>query len=304
MVLLRAPAGNHRGVAQPPPEERTTVVEEVEPAYSRRRVVVDEGPPPPRRDIWGWIVAALMAAAAIVFLVLWLNERGGAETSGAPNLVGLGQQQARQEASSRGFELGVSRRASKQQAGTVLEQAPRAGEELEEGGRMMAVVSSGETEIAVPQLVGLNRRAAERVAETANLTVVRKTVASDKPAGTVVAQDPAAGEDVKVGSNVTVTVSHGPGLVTVPSVRGLTLDQAIDQLTSLGLVPRVIRVPSSVAEDTVIVQDPSPGQRVKRGATVRLNVSAGTTATVQETVTITTATTETVETTPQVPPTP
>ena len=68
-----------------------------------------------------------------------------------------------------------------------------------------------------------------------------------------------------------------------------------------GLVPRVIRVPSSAAEDTVIVQDPAPGERLKPGSTVRINVSAGTTSTVQETVTITTATTETVETVPTTP---
>jgi beta-lactam-binding protein with PASTA domain len=111
-------------------------------------------------------------------------------------------------------------------------------------------------------------------------------------------------EQVSVGSTVAVTAPRGPGLVAVPGVRGLSLDQAIDELTSAGLVPRVTRVQSSAAEETVIVQDPSPGQKVQRGAAVRLNVSAGTTATVQETVTITTATTETVETTPTVPQTP
>jgi len=294
-------------MAQPPPppppsEERTEVIEEVDPRYPRRRVVVDEPPPrPPRRDVWGWLVAALMAAAAIAFLILWLNERGGTETTAAPNLVGLGEPQARQEALASGFELGISRRASTQRAGTVLEQAPRAGEELENGGRMMAVVSSGRTEIAVPQLVGLNRRAAERLADTARLTLAQKTVASEQPAGIVVAQAPPSGEQVAVGSTVNVNVSRGPALVAVPSLRGLSVDQAIDQLTSAGLVPRVIRMPSSVAEDTVIVQDPPAGQKVKPGATVRLNVSAGTTATVQETVTITTATTETVETTPATP---
>ena len=306
MVLLSSRGGNESrmATAPPPPEERATVVDEVDPAYPSRRVIVDEPPPPPRRDPWGWIVAALMAAAAIVFLILWLNERGGPETAGAPNVVGLDQRQARQEAASLGFQLGVARRSSQQPAGVVLEQAPRAGEELEHGGRMMAVVSSGRTEVAVPQLVGLNLRAAERLAETARLTLAQKTVLSEKPAGTVMAQEPPAGEQVSVGSTVTVTASRGPGLVAVPAVRGLSLDQAIDELTSAGLVPRVTRVQSSAAEDTVMVQDPAPGQKVQRGATVRLNVSAGTTPTVQETVTITTATTETVETTPTVPPTP
>jgi len=286
----------------PPPSDRTTVVEEVDPAYPGRRVVVEEPPPRPRRSPWEWVVAALMAAAAIVFLVLWLNERNeAAKTRAVPNLVGLSQQQAQAEATAGGFELGIARRASESRAGTVLEQAPRPGEELEEGGRMLAVVSSGRQQVAVPQLVGLTRAAAKRLADTAQLTVVERSVASAKPAGTILAQTPSAGERAEVGGKVTVNVSRGPRLVSVPTLRGVSVDQAIDELTSAGLVPRVIRVPSSAAEDTVIVQDPAPGERLKPGSTVRINVSAGTTSTVQETVTITTATTETVETVPTTP---
>lgn len=283
----------------PPPDERA-VVEEVDPAYpGRRRVIVDEPPPPPRRDVWGWLVAALMAAAAILFLILWLNERDkGAETAAAPNLVGLTQQQAQRDARSRGFDLGIVRRASELRAGRVLEQAPRAGEELEENGHMLAVVSGGRREVEVPQLVGLTREAARRLAETAGLTLDESLVASAKPAGTVIGQAPRAGEQIAAGSKVTVDLSRGPSLVPVPSLRGVALDSAIAELTTAGLVPRVIRVPSASPEDTVIAQDPPGGQRVKSGATIRINVSAGTTATTPETVTVTTATTETVETIP------
>jgi eukaryotic-like serine/threonine-protein kinase len=281
----------------PPPPDEPTVVDEVDPRYPGRRVVIDEPPVPPRRDIWGWLVAALMAAAAIVFGVLWLNERDeGGGTQAVPNLVGLSQQQAQREANERGFPLGIVKRASATRAGVVLEQAPRAGEELQSAGRMIAVVSSGRREIAVPQLVGLSRGAARRLAQTAQLSLTENVVPSDKPAGTIVAQNPAVGQQVSIGSKVTVNVSRGPGLVAVPALQGVNLDRALDTLTSAGLVPRVIRVPSAAAEDTVVAQDPAQGQRVKRGTAVRINVSAGTTATVPETVTVTTATTETVET--------
>jgi eukaryotic-like serine/threonine-protein kinase len=299
-LLPLAARETDRNMAQPPPPpDDPTVVEEVDPAYPGRRVVVDEPPPPPRRDIWGWLVAALMAAAAIVFLILWLNERDeGAGTQAVPDLVGLTQQEAQREANARGFALGIVRRPSDTRAGVVLEQAPRAGEKLESSGRMMAVVSGGRREVAVPQLVGLNRAAAKRIAQTAQLSLVENVVPSDRPAGLIVAQNPSAGQQVAIGSKVTVNVSRGPGLVAVPALQGLTLDRAVETLTAAGLVPRVIRVPSSAATDTVIAQDPPRGQRVKRGTVVRINVSAGTTATEPETVTVTTATTETVETTP------
>ncbi len=284
------------GQPPPPPDDRT-VVDEVDPAHPGRRVVVDE-PPPPRRDIWGWLVAALLAAAAIVFLILWLNERDDSGTQAVPNLVGLTQQAAQREANSRAFPLGIVKRASQTRAGIVLEQAPRAGEELASGGRMMAVVSGGRRDVAVPQLVGVTRVAARRLAETAQLSLTENVVRSDEPAGTIVGQNPAAGQQVAIGSKIAVNVSRGPALVAVPALQGVTLDRALETLASAGLAPRVIRVPSAAAEDTVVAQDPPRGQRVRRGAVVRINVSAGTTATVPETVTVTTATTETVETTP------
>jgi eukaryotic-like serine/threonine-protein kinase len=150
----------------------------------------------------------------------------------------------------------------------------------------------------VPQLVGLDRAAARRLAETAQLSLVENVVPSDRPAGTIVAQNPEPGQQVAIGSRVAVNVARGPSLVAVPALQGVSLDRALERIAGAGLVPRVIRVPSPAAEDSVIAQDPPRGQRVRRGTIVRINVSAGTTATVPETVTVTTATTETVETTP------
>ena len=45
-------------------------------------------------------------------------------------------------------------------------------------------------------------------------------VTTAKTAGTVIGQDPLGGTKANKGSTVTLTVSHGPGNATVPSVVG------------------------------------------------------------------------------------
>jgi len=81
--------------------------------------------------------------------------------------------------------------------------------------------------------------------------------------------------------------------VTVPSLRGLSLENATQKLADAGLTARVIRVSSSEPEGTVIAQDPAGGQKVKTGSAVRINVSQGqatTTAASTATVTVTVTT--------------
>jgi beta-lactam-binding protein with PASTA domain len=274
------------------PEDATYVEETVEPV-PQRRVIVDEAPP--GRNFWPWLLALLLAAAAIVFFVLWWTNRDDANTHTVPNLTGMREQQARTEADARGFDVKTVRRTGFSPAGTVLDQGPEPGVKLEDGARLLIVVSRGRAQISVPTVTGLKVEAAKRVLTTANLTPQVQRVDSDKPAGVVVSQDPAAGEDVARNEQVFLSVSKGPSLVALPSLRGLTLENATQRLADVGLVARIIRVSSSEPEGTVIAQDPAGGQKVKSGSAVRINVSEGRTtttapATVTETVTVTTLT--------------
>ena len=285
-------------MSQPPPpprgpEDATYVEETVEPV-PQRRVIVDEAPP--GRNVWPWLLALLCAAAAIVFFVLWWTNRDDANTHTVPSLTGMREQQARTEADARGFDVKTVRRTGFSPAGTVVDQGPEAGAKLEDGARMLIVVSRGRAQISVPTVTGLKVEAAKRVLTTANLTPQVQRVDSDKPAGVVVSQDPAAGENVARNEQVFLSVSKGPSLVAVPSLRGLSLENATQRLAAVGLVGQIIRVSSSEPEGTVIAQDPAGGQKVKKGTAVRINVSEGratTTAgatTVTETVTVTTLT--------------
>jgi serine/threonine-protein kinase len=95
--------------------------------------------------------------------------------------------------------------------------------------------------------------------------------------GEVVGQDPAAGEQLREGQTLTVQVSRGPELTTVPEdLTGLTVEQATRRLTEANL--RVGWVSEKFNEFAVagIVQAvPARFDEVPRGSAVDLVVSKG-----------------------------
>lgn len=286
-------------MTQPPPppprgpEDATYVEETVEPV-PQRRVVVDEAPPP--RNLWPWLLALLFAVAAIVFFVLWWTNRDNADTNSVPNLTGMQEQQARTEADARGFDVRVVRRSDTGTAGMVLDQGPEPGVELQAGAEMLIVVSSG-AQTSVPNVTGMKVDAAKQALTAQKLTPQVQQVDSNQPAGLVLSQDPVAGTKVAGGTDVRLAVSKGPEMVTVPSLRGLSLENATQKLSDAGLTARIIRVSSSEPEGTVIAQDPAGGQKVKKGSAVRMNVSQGQATTTGGATTVTVTVTTLTDTT-------
>ena len=102
--------------------------------------------------------------------------------------------------------------------------------------------------VAVPDLVGMTQQGASSALSQAGLKV-GKVVSeqSDKgPAGTVIAQDPAAGAEVAEGDAVALTLSSGaspspPPAVDVPDVVGSTQAEAVQTLGAAGFVVVVVR---------------------------------------------------------------
>lgn len=95
--------------------------------------------------------------------------------------------------------------------------------------------------------------------------------------GTVISQNPSPGSSAKAGTSIKVTVSAGPDVPAVPQLIGLTYDEAIAALQSLGLqVGTVTYRVSDVAIGYVCAQYPSDGTELQEGATVDLCLSATT----------------------------
>jgi eukaryotic-like serine/threonine-protein kinase len=95
--------------------------------------------------------------------------------------------------------------------------------------------------------------------------------------GDVIRTDPAVGSSAKRGATVTVTVSSGPVMISVPQVTGLNQAAAEAALRKAGLTPgAVIQAASStIGAGIVISTDPVAGISWPQSKLVGLTVSAG-----------------------------
>ncbi|MDQ4094866.1 MAG: penicillin-binding transpeptidase domain-containing protein [Actinomycetota bacterium] len=138
---------------------------------------------------------------------------------------------------------------------------------------------SGE-ELTVPDVyLWQSADEAEAVLEEAGFAVSRVGEASDDyPPGTVLDQEPDAGETAAYGSTVTLTVATGgDGDGTVPSVLGMSSGAAQDELVNAGYVPDVITETESgggrARSGVVWKQDPASGTELGDGGTVTIWVN-------------------------------
>ncbi|HEX6702063.1 MAG TPA: Stk1 family PASTA domain-containing Ser/Thr kinase [Gaiellaceae bacterium] len=93
--------------------------------------------------------------------------------------------------------------------------------------------------------------------------------------GFVFRQDPAPGNRIDKGNQVSIFVSTGRAKTTVPDVRGQSAVDAAAAIAKAGLTPDVHEINSEKDVNTVIAQSPKPGEQVPRGSKVRINVSKG-----------------------------
>jgi eukaryotic-like serine/threonine-protein kinase len=130
--------------------------------------------------------------------------------------------------------------------------------------------------VGVPNVVGLEEERAVRLIENAELEPnVEREPSSDVQRGFVISQSPGAGVRIQKGDQVTIVVSSGPRQVEVPSVVGMNVDRAIQELDDAGLDWRTVEVFSEAPVNEVFRQNPQAGQTVDEGTRVTLRVSRG-----------------------------
>lgn len=270
-----------------PPEEQTRVAPPTPRVAEERTWVVEEEPPPPvpppggpaRRDPWPWVLLGLGLALALIAAIWFFTRDDGSDetaTKPVPSVVRLQEDDARQALEAQGFVVNAVRKPSDEaDEGVVFAQDPSAGADAAEGSVVTISVSSGPATVEVPDVVGASQQAATQQLDQASLVARPSTVPSSQPQGTVVAQSPSAGEKVERDSPVRINVSGGPGIASVPDVRGSSVDDATAELQAAGLGVQTSEVESDEAEGTVVSQSPAAGAKVDRGTRVSLSVSKG-----------------------------
>lgn len=99
---------------------------------------------------------------------------------------------------------------------------------------------------------------------------------STEPKGTIISQEPVAGEEVDKGSVVTFKVSIGVETVQVPDVTNKYYEIAIDELYDLGILYKTKYIASdTVKENYVVRTDPAAFTEIKSDTSITVYISSG-----------------------------
>jgi serine/threonine protein kinase/beta-lactam-binding protein with PASTA domain len=189
-----------------------------------------------------------------------------------PDLSNRPLPEVTEQLASIGLAVGEVRREYDENAprDVVLSVAPGTPVEVPKGSAVSLVVSDGPEPRSIPDnLGGATRDAAVAALSALGLSPQVSTEPSETvEQGRVIRVNPGGGTAVERGSGVSVVVSSGPPMATVPaSILGQSVTDATQTLRSLGL--EVSRVDGSPA-NPVRATSPTPGTTVRRGTTVVL----------------------------------
>jgi serine/threonine-protein kinase len=224
----------------------------------------------------GLVISANPGAGAEVgrSTAVVLTVSKGPERYAVPTLVGSTATEAKARLAEKRLTLGGSSEAydEKIPAGQIVSSTPRAGTQLRRGTAVTIVVSKGRQPIDVTDYTGKPADQAVAALTDAGLRVdaTKQEFSTDVPKGSVISQSPATGTLFR-GDQVTLVVSKGPEMVSVPNVQGKQLRQARKILEDAGFQVRVENFMGGLF-GTVRSQSPAGDAKAPKGSTVTLVV--------------------------------
>jgi serine/threonine-protein kinase len=148
------------------------------------------------------------------------------------------------------------------------------------GGIQLAHYLDGKFFKHVPNVAGEPRATAISALEHAgyHISGVFSAFSDTVRAGRVISTDPRAGAQLSAGKSISITVSSGPKMFTIPPVRNLSFSEAQSTLQQDGI--KVASAPKQQPDDTipngsVIGTDPKVGSQVSDTQAVTILVSTG-----------------------------
>lgn len=205
-------------------------------------------------------------------ITAWISR--GPERFAVPAVSGKSREDAQQLITGGSLSVGAVTEQfdDKVAAGTVISQGSKAGEQVKRGTAVDIVVSKGPAPVDVVGFAGKPLGELQAWAKANLITLTASEENHDTvPKGAVISQDPAGGQ-LHRGGAMSVVVSKGPVMVTVPTgLRGLGADAAAQRVRDAGLVPEFKRlVPLTFG--TVYGVDPGEGASVPKGSKVIISL--------------------------------
>jgi len=231
-----------------------------------------------KRRVWPWVVLALFVVAAAFAAALAWGAFGDDKVT-VPSVVNLPEQAAKEQLEAAGFKVKPRDDYSDDvQTGFVIRQDPEGDSKVGAGETVDIWVCRGPQNVLIKSFYNL--KSAEVAAWLTANGLQGDEQSGPSPAvakGRVYKQEPAAGETVERGGTVIYWVSQGKPQVRVPDVTGMPLNDATKAIQDAGFkLGRVDpRFDATVANGSVIEQNPGANIMVEKGATIDLVVSSG-----------------------------
>ncbi|MEV0113388.1 Stk1 family PASTA domain-containing Ser/Thr kinase [Streptomyces sp. NPDC050844] len=201
----------------------------------------------------------------------------GAPKVAVPSVIGLDIDEATDKLEGGKYQLKVepNQVESPETPGEVLEQDPTSGTEVQRGSTITLDVAKAKTQIAVPDVTGLDYEAAAKQITDNGLTPQREDVSSDSvEEGKVIQTSPAAGTKVDDSSTVTVQVAKAAEQATVPALTGQKLKDARKAIEDADLTVGTITGPQD-DDALVVLSQPTANEQVPPGTAINLTTAGG-----------------------------
>lgn len=216
----------------------------------------------------GYLLAALVFFPAPIF----------AGSKSVPHLIGLQEGAAREELARNGLGVGAVEHSPHPSAatGVVIWQDPPPEVVAREGAEVALTVSTGAQRIPVPDVAGYEAQDARLLLEAAGLKVGSiESTQAPTPKNIAVNTRPPAGSTLLPGTAVTLVVSVGAATIRVPTLTGLTLDEARLALETAGLTlgTNFAQTTQAAAPGEIFYQEPAAGTLSAPGTPVNVRIA-------------------------------
>ena len=180
------------------------------------------------------------------------------------------------------IEVAGSKADSNYQPGQIIEQDPKSGHVRKNNLKITVWICAKEETNLMVNVLGEDVQNAKVELTNLNLNLnvqIREVYSDEYAAGKVISSTPAAGESIKKGDSILLTVSKGPETkpVTVQNYAGLSVDDAARQAENAGLTvgAHQYEYDATVPEGSVIRQSLAPKTEVAPGTEIVFTVSKG-----------------------------
>ena len=234
-----------------------------------------------KRRKWPFVLSGLVLLALITGIALYSTGIIGTRQAEIPDVSGMTVEEASAELEQAGFLTGELEKEHSPdiEEGSVIRTSPQAGRIRDEGETIDLVVSLGPEKVELTDFTGRDYETISDVIEDYGFRKVEvNEVFSDEAQGTIISQDPEAGEEVAPSeTDLKLTVSKGVEMIGTENLSGYDEQQLNEYAKRSGFNIRIVAEEASgnIEAGRVISQEPEAGTELEKGSTIEVVLSKG-----------------------------